>query len=119
MLYLAALSLILVALGHSYFGERLLLRPLFASDALSIFKSQREFARNVLRAGWHILTATWVGIAIILAYAQTVDMTPYVWGVAIMFGLFGIGALIASRGRHLSYIFFFITSSACFAHLLL
>ncbi len=119
MLYLAALSLTLVALGHSYFGERLLLRPLFISDALSVFKSQRGFAQNVLRAGWHILTVTWIGMAIILAYAQTTEMTPYVWVIAIMFGLFGIGALIASRGRHLSYIFFFITSAACFAHLLL
>lgn len=119
MLYLAALSLTVVALGHSYYGERLLLRPLFGSNAMGIFKSKQSFAQNVLRAGWHILIVTWIGMAIILTFAQTPHMTPYIWGVAIMFGLFGIGALVASRGHHFSYIFFFITSAACFTHLLL
>jgi hypothetical protein len=119
MLYIAALSLTLVAFGHSYFGERLLLRPLFSSDALDVFRNQSHFAKNVLRAGWHILSATWLGMAIVLAMAETVAMPAYIALCTIMFGLFGIGALIASRGRHLSWIFFFIISLSCGAHLLL
>lgn len=118
MLYLAALSLFIVSIGHSLYGERLLLRPLFSSEIMAVFRSRERFARNVLRAGWHILTATWIAMALVLVIAQTTDMQAYVWMVAIFFALSGIGALIASRGRHLSWIFFFITSGACFTHLL-
>jgi hypothetical protein len=118
MLYIAALSLILVAYGHTYYGERLLLRPLFASGAMRRFGKDAGYAQNVLRAGWHLLTATWIGMAAALAFAQTTDMSAYVWMCAVMFGVFGAGALISSRGRHLSWIVFFTTSGACLLHLL-
>lgn len=119
MLYIAALSLLLVAFGHSYYGERLLLRPLFKSDALSMFKREQAFAEKVLRAGWHVLTATWVVMAIVLLSMQGQDTYAaqiYILATIILFGALGVGALMASRGRHLSWIFFFTTAGFSLAH---
>jgi hypothetical protein len=121
MLYLAAFSLILVSFGHSYLGEKRLLRPLFESGGMAVFKRRQSFAKNVLRAGWHILTLTWIGLAILLIAMQSGGIKAEIallWTFIITFTLFGIGALIFSRGRHLSWIFFFITAGACAVHLM-
>jgi len=121
VLYIAALSLLLVAFGHSYFGEKILLRPLFNSKGLAAFKHKQGFAKNVLRAGWHILTLTWVAMAIMLSFLQTgqADVKPaLLWVFIATFSLFGVGALIFSRGKHLSWVFFFITAGACAVHLM-
>jgi len=88
---------------------------------LAVFKRRQGFAKNVLRAGWHILTLTWMGMAAMLIGLQlgqvdAIEIRLLIF--TIMFTLFEFGALIFSRGKHLSWIFFFITAGACAVRLM-
>ena len=63
-----------------------------------------------LKAGWHLLTLMWFALAAILVLDQLVvaefrQLTLGVLGGTFVF--YGVMALILSRGKHLSWAFFF------------
>lgn len=110
MLLTAALLTALIGLVHSILGEIKILRPLLAEENRNgILKS--AFVRGVLRFAWHITTVAWFGFAAILAamaLTTTDEQGTVVMGiVALTFLVSGTVALVASRGRHWSWLGFF------------
>ena len=107
MLTLAAILLVLVGLAHSILGERFLLIPLFKRRDLPTILGTTDFTKRTLRFAWHITTIAWFGFAVIL-YQLSRDAT--VPSISIIIGITflisGLIALIASRGKHLSWIVF-------------
>ncbi len=53
----------LLALAHSYLGEKLLLSRLFSRSELPKLLDSRTFARRTLRFAWHLTTVLMVGIS--------------------------------------------------------
>lgn len=111
LLAAAALTFLIGAV-HSVLGEMRILRPLLAPDSRTGLLAESQSARTVLRVSWHLVTLAWWGIAAILA---AIALTPgdahgtlIVMIVAVLFFLTGTIALIASRGRHLSWIAFYL-----------
>lgn len=115
MLIVAAILIVLVGAAHSYLGERYILMRLFRQPLPELFGSD-DFTRKTLRFAWHITTVAWFGFAAIvvqihLGHVSRADILVAIGGV---FGASAIVALVASRGRHLSWLVFSAIAGACF-----
>jgi hypothetical protein len=115
MLVSAALLVIFIGLVHSYLGEKYILRRLFQQPLPRLFGDD-TFTRQTLRFAWHILSIAWFGFAAILLLLHYGDVTgPGLLAVIGMtFAITGAVALIASRGKHLSWLVFWAISALCF-----
>lgn len=106
---LAAVLLVAIGLAHSYLGERYILMRLFRRALPPLFGSD-AFTRTTLRFAWHVTTVAWWGFAALLL-AGLDDAATSLRIVAATFFVTGAIALIASRGRHLSWIVFFAVAA--------
>ena len=109
LLLMAALLVLLVSVAHSYLGERYILTRLFRRADLPKLFGSDEFTRATLRFAWHITSLAWLGLgSVILVIGSVGPQAPML--AAIVSGTFaatGLVALVASRGRHLSWVVFF------------
>ena len=64
--------------------------------------------QNTLRFAWHLTTVAWWGFAalLVLMTGSAISTSQVGQVVAIVFGIHFLVALVASRGRHLSWIVF-------------
>lgn len=110
MLLTAALLCFLLALAHSYLGERFLLGPLLRSQALErIYGNWAWFVGRTLRFAWHITTILAWGFAFIfwrMAAGETALEPLILRTTAAVFFLCGALALGFTKGRHYSWIVF-------------
>ena len=115
MFYLAAVLIFIVGIAHSYLGERYILVRLFRRDNLPKLLGGTQFTKNTLRFAWHITTLAWFGLALILLYLAAGQVTKQVVGniVGATFFIHFLVALIASKGKHLSWVVFLAISLAC------
>lgn len=109
MITAAAVCLFLVGLMHSYLGGRKLIAPLMERKDFPIILGSQRNGRLTLYFGWHALTLFWWAQAIVLVAitvrpSLVIPMT--LLSLAVACAIMGALALIASRGRHLSWIFF-------------
>lgn len=113
----AAALTVLLAAAHSYLGERYILIPLFRRGDLPLLLGGTRFTQDTLRLAWHVTTVLafgFTGLLVALALPVTVEPRVYGWVIATTFAACGFVALIGSRGRHLSWIVFFIISALTF-----
>lgn len=104
----AAVLAVLIGIAHSVLGERYILLRLFRRDSLPELFGGVEFTKRTLRFAWHVTTLAWWGYAALLVVmargATSLQSAALV--VAATFLSTGAVALVASRGRHLSWIVF-------------
>jgi hypothetical protein len=109
VLIVAALLCFLIGVVHSYLGERYILIRLFRETRLPRLFGSDFFTRRTLRFAWHLTTVAWWGLGYLLwavAHAPA-DLESVVLGtVSAVFMVSGALALVASRGKHLSWIVF-------------
>ncbi|MGJ8537461.1 MAG: hypothetical protein ACSHW2_09935 [Parasphingopyxis sp.] len=94
---------------HSLAGGRRLIRPILEMEGLPVILGDIRNTRLTLEIGWHLLTLTWWGMAAVMLYLHyRADGagTAFLVMTATLFAVSGLTALVASRGRHLSWIFF-------------
>jgi hypothetical protein len=113
LLYVAAALIFLVGLAHSFLGERyILVRLLRKSDLPKLFGDD-TFTRQTLRFAWHVTTVTWWGIAVLLLVlakdGATLNDVANVIGVTLL--VCGLLPLLMTKGKHLSWIAFFMISA--------
>ena len=115
MLIIATILIVLIGAAHSYLGERYILIRLFRQPLPKLFGSD-EFTRKTLRFAWHITTVAWLGFAAILVQVERDQLTRdgVLSAIGVVFGISAVIALVASRGRHLSWLVFGAISIACF-----
>jgi hypothetical protein len=102
-------GLLILGLGvfHSLLGEICIVRRLLRRDDLPRLFGGDSFTKLTIRYAWHLLTILCVGCAAILFVAGREASGRYteVAGIlSITFGAMGIWGLVATRGRHLSWI---------------
>ena len=66
LLYFAAMALLVLAIAHSYLGERYILIRLFKRDNLPKLFGNDSFTKRTLRFAWHLTSIAWLGLAGIL-----------------------------------------------------
>ncbi len=108
MFYFAAFLIFVVGIAHSYLGERYILLRLFRRGNLPELFGGTEFTKSTLRFAWHITTVAWFGFAILLFYLAAGQITIKIVGniVGAIFLVHFLIAIIASKGKHLSWIAF-------------
>ncbi len=114
-LYLSAFFSFAIGVVHSVLGERYILMRLFRRDNLPKLFGGTEFTVLTLRFAWHITTIAWWGFAAILVLLARQSFTFHNLSLvlAVTFLTTGTIALIASRGRHLSWLVFLFIGSVC------
>ena len=109
MLICAALLLLALAAMHSVLGGRDLINRICVLPDLPVILGSRRMTVLTLQIGWHLLSIFWIALALLLVRLQ-VDTTGFrLLFLDVFGGLFlisGIVALVAGRGRHLSWVFF-------------
>ena len=115
MLLLATILIVAIGFAHSFLGERYILIRLFRQPLPKLFGSD-VFTRRTLRFAWHITTVAWLGFGTILLLIHGDQMTRanVLITTGAVFGVSAIIALIASSGKHLSWLVFGAISVACF-----
>lgn len=115
MLDLAALLLIFIGLIHSYLGERYILIRLFKRELPKLFGSD-VFTKQVLRFAWHLTTIAWFGFAALLFGISHAEGNLYLLTLhttAAVFLLSGLVSFGYTKGRHYSYIIFWLITIIC------
>ena len=112
----AVLLVLAVSAAHSYLGERYILVRLFRRSDLPRLFGSDVFTKRTLRFAWHLTSIAWWGLAaILLLFAMQPQMEPTNWNTVavIRWTLLAsaVLALIASRGRHLSWVAFGIVAA--------
>lgn len=118
LLYIAAFFTFAIGIVHSVLGERYILVRLFRRKNLPKLFGGTEFTMLTLRFAWHITTIAWWGFAaiLILLAEQSISFYNISMVVAITFLATGIIALVASKGRHYSWlVFLFIGGASLYA----
>ena len=116
MLLIAATLLLAVSAMHSIVGEIRLLRPLLRLDRLPVILGSPEMTRTTIRVAWHLTSLTWLGMAALLVRLQQTPMdfaACFLWVMTAIFTASGLVALVASHGRHLSWVFFLPVAALC------
>lgn len=113
MLYLAAALMFVTGLAHSYLGERYLLMRLFKRDNLPKLLGDVAFTKGTLRFVWHLTTVAWWGLAyLVFSAAQSgLPVTLTLRVIAVVALVSGLFPLFFTRGRHLSWIVFFVVGA--------
>ncbi len=114
MFYIAAFFIVLIGVAHSYLGEKYILVRLFRKNDLPKLFGGTKFTQNTLRFAWHLTTVAWFGFALILVYLVAGQMTKQIVGnvIGLTFLIHFFVALIASKGKHFSWIVFLIISAS-------
>jgi hypothetical protein len=110
MLLIGSFLLLLIGCAHSYLGEKYILIRLFKRENLPNLLGSDWFTKRVLRFAWHLTTIAWWGFAFILFFlSQPSDniRSEILIITTVVFTLSGVISLLFSRGKHLSWLFFF------------
>lgn len=109
MLIFAAVLCFAIGFIHSYLGERYILVRLFRKAQIPHIFGSDVFTKRTLRFAWHLTTIAWWGFGY-LAWAvsrESMDLRLVILlTVGAVFFVSGTLALVASRGKHLSWIVF-------------
>lgn len=110
----AAILCLVLALGHSYLGERYILIRLFRRENLPHLFGSDVFTKRTLRFAWHITSVAWLGFGALLLAQATGNESPRtaLRIVAWTFAAHAIVTLLGSRGRHLAWVVFAAVASA-------
>ena len=109
---------IVIALAHSYLGERSVIGPILRREDLPRLRGSRQFTRAVLRNAWHLTSVAWVGLASVLPLVSQADAASrgaVGAAVAAAFGVSGLVVLVTTRGRHVAWPFFCMAAAASWA----
>lgn len=113
-LSVAALSIVGIGLVHSILGESGIVKPVLKRMDWAGVPPDADFLNRTVRFAWHITTFAWIGLAVILM-APLIGMEGNAAFVALTiaatFLVTGIVTIIASKGRHLAWIVFFVIAA--------
>lgn len=117
MLLIGAILLFIIGIIHSYLGEKYILIRLFKRDNLPKLLGSDWFTKRVLRFAWHLTTVSWWGFSAILLVLSmpSIHMKNQILIIiSIVFVASALVSLVFSRGKHLSWVFFFIIAATSY-----
>lgn len=104
--YAIALGLIaFLSLAHTYLGEKYILARLMKRELPRLFNDRDDsFTKQVLRFAWHLTTIAWLGLGFVVWVEPSPKIAHVVGTIFLMHAPL---PLIWTKGRHLSWLFFF------------
>lgn len=113
MLIIASMLLVLCGVVHSILGEKYILIRLFKRDNLPHLFGSDHFTKGTLRFAWHVTSLAWFGFAALLVLLPGSVLLLYT--VSLVFGLSGVFSAHYTKGKHLSWLVFFVISGLTLA----
>jgi len=118
LLTYAGILTIAIGIAHSWLGERYIIVRLLRKEDLPKLFGDDTFTKQTLRFGWHLTTAAWWGLAVILfIMAGLFPEIEIVQGIVLAIGsTFFVSATLSfifTRGRHISWIVFITIAFLC------
>jgi hypothetical protein len=105
----ATLTLV-IAVVHSYLGERFILTRLLRRTELPHLFGSDRFTRQTLRFAWHLSSVAWLGLGAVLVSFSYDDFfqsrTIALQAISLTFLVNSLMTLLATSGRHLAWIIF-------------
>ncbi len=102
-LFAAALTTLITAFTHSFFGEQRLIGPLVGSNDGVM---SRLLAKQVIRFAWHLTSLLWIGQALLLLRAA-IDPTfldvALIGGIGVLHVAVGLFDAVVTRGKHIGW----------------
>lgn len=110
-LYISGIAAIVSAIGHSFLGERYLIRPLLAAEVPFLKPRARQ---RLLRGILHLASIAWFGIGAMLIYEAHEGRADPAWFYFIVpvFALSGLMNLWALRSVQPGWMLMFIAAAA-------
>jgi len=118
MLVVAAMLLLFLGLAHSLLGEKFILIRLFRRNDIPNLFGSDHFTKATLRFAWHLTTIAWFGFSAILIFLaqDTPRLKPnLLYCTAVTFFISGVLSCGFSKGKHLSWIVFWLISALAFS----
>ena len=112
MLITGAFIAIFLGFVHSYLGERYILIRLFRQDLPKLLGDD-WFTKRILRFAWHLTTVAWFGFAGILFILSNPGehiQKQILMVIAAVFLVSGVFSAAFTKGKHVSWIFFWAIS---------
>lgn len=115
MLLAASILIVFIAAAHSYLGERFILKRLFRQPLPPLFGSD-DFTKQTLRFAWHITSVLGLGFAtlLILIHVNPLSNKSVLYAIGSTFAVVALFPLVATRGKHVSWIAFLVIAGLCF-----
>src|SRR5437868_1419219 len=106
----AALSAIILAVVHSYLGERLIIAPLLHAD-LSGALSREQFQKKIIRFAWHLTSVAWLGFAGVIIGLKRPDNVAFMGAmIAATFMVHAFMTAFSSKGKHFAWVLFLVVA---------
>ena len=115
VLLVAAILTFAIGLAHSYLGEKYILIRLFRQPLPKLFGDD-HFTRQTLRFASHLTSIAWFGfgVLLVLLYLGDISRSSLLNVVGTTFAITALTVLLASRGKHLSWLVFGAVSIICY-----
>jgi hypothetical protein len=106
-LAIAGVLAALLAITHSWLGEKWIIQPVLAIDNMpALFGSQRGM-KKILRFAWHLTSVFFLGMAAVLLHYSVLGKDRHVlFIIAVTYLLSAVMTLAVSRGRHYAWAMF-------------
>jgi uncharacterized membrane protein len=117
MLYIGSILAVFIGAIHSFLGEKYILVRLFRLDNLPKLIGGDWFTKRVIRFAWHITTVAWWGFAAIMyVFARSSEnlKSEILLIIGLVFLVSGIFSAGFTKGKHISWVVFWIISGVCF-----
>ena len=114
-LLIAAVLTFLLGATHSVLGQRYIMRPLFGSQLPKLLGSS-HFMRHTVGFAWHLTTLLLWGFAALLLN-MSLGLGSFLSARAIIGWVFvacAVLSLLATRGKHFSWVVFGIIAALTF-----
>ena len=116
MLVTSACLAIFIGLVHSYLGERYILTRLFKGELPKLLGSD-WFTKRTLRFAWHLTTVAWWGFAAVLFILSSPSedtQNQILVVIAVVFFVSGLFSSVFTKGKHISWVFFWLIAGLSF-----
>jgi hypothetical protein len=107
------MAFVVLGIGHSYLGERLVLAPILRLPNLPKLGGSTRFMQQILRLAWHVTSLAWFGLAgivVMLAY-PSINSRAAAAAVGITSIASFLSVLVFTRGKHVvAWVLFLLIS---------
>lgn len=119
LLYFSALLFAVLAVMHSYLGERFVLMRIFRVSTLPKLSGSTLYMQRILRLAWHVTSVAWLGLAslVFMLADPPLDTRAVSAAVGITALVSFVIVLVGSRGKHVAaWLMFLIICAITLYH---
>jgi hypothetical protein len=106
-LAIAGVLAALLAVTHSWLGEKWIIQPVLTIENMPPLFGSRRGMKKILRFAWHLTSVFFIGMgALLWHYSRVAPDRMVLAAIAVTYLVSAIMTLVVSHGRHYAWIVF-------------